>query len=158
MLRGRYLVDSAGAGALPTGAPVLWARRGVLERLRAPGRRLALELRAESYVYPSANVVAVAPGRDPALASEYVLFSGHHDHDGVRAPVAGDSVWNGADDNATVSVALLAIGRAWTRAPGRRRRSSSGTARRSAGSSARAGTRPTRRCRADRSPPCSTPT
>jgi Zn-dependent M28 family amino/carboxypeptidase len=71
-------------------------------------------------VYPSANVVAVAPGRDAALAGEYVLYSGHHDHDGARLVVDGDSIWNGADDNATVSVALLAIGRAFVRAPGRR--------------------------------------
>jgi Zn-dependent M28 family amino/carboxypeptidase len=66
------------------------------------------------------NVVAVAPGRDSLARGEYVLFSGHTDHDGLRQPVQGDSSWNGADDNATVSVAMLAIGRAWTRAPGKR--------------------------------------
>jgi Zn-dependent M28 family amino/carboxypeptidase len=49
-----------------------------------------------------------------------VLFSGHQDHDGVRAAIGGDSIWNGADDNASVSVALLAIGRAFARQPGRR--------------------------------------
>jgi Zn-dependent M28 family amino/carboxypeptidase len=95
----------------------------------AAASRLGLDLRAESFVYPGANVVARAPGRDPALRGEYVLFSGHHDHDGVRNPVSEgddarrgvvDSVWHGADDNATVSAALLAIGRAFVRAPGRR--------------------------------------
>jgi Zn-dependent M28 family amino/carboxypeptidase len=95
----------------------------------ARGARLVLDVRAESFVVPSANVVARVPGRDPALRGEYVLFSGHHDHDGVRNPVSMgddarrgvvDSVWHGADDNATVSAALLAIGRAFVRAPGRR--------------------------------------
>jgi Zn-dependent M28 family amino/carboxypeptidase len=49
-----------------------------------------------------------------------VLFSGHQDHDGVRYPIDGDSIWNGADDNASVSVALLAIGRAWAKQPAAR--------------------------------------
>ena len=52
------------------------------------------------------------PGRDARLADEYVLFSAHQDHDGERYAVNGDDIWNGADDNATTAVALLAIGRA----------------------------------------------
>jgi Zn-dependent M28 family amino/carboxypeptidase len=39
------------------------------------------------------------------------MFSAHQDHDGVRYSVDGDNIWNGADDNATTAVALLAIGR-----------------------------------------------
>ena len=57
---------------------------------------------------------------DPALRDQYVLYSGHQDHDGVRFAVNGDSIWNGADDNASVSVGLLAIGRALVRQPTRR--------------------------------------
>jgi Zn-dependent M28 family amino/carboxypeptidase len=49
-----------------------------------------------------------------------VLFSAHQDHDGERYTVNGDNIWNGADDNATTSVALLAIGRAMAARPGRR--------------------------------------
>jgi Zn-dependent M28 family amino/carboxypeptidase len=65
-------------------------------------------------------VVAEVPGTDAALRGEYVLFSGHQDHDGVRGVIDGDSIWNGADDNVTVSVAMLAAGRAFARQPGRR--------------------------------------
>jgi hypothetical protein len=120
MLRGRYLLND-GTEQRPTGQPpVLWLRRGMLDAVRAPGLRLVADLATESFVYPSANVVAVAPGVDPALRGEYVLFSGHQDHDGTRVPVNGDSIWNGADDNATVSVALLAIARAFREQPGRR--------------------------------------
>jgi Zn-dependent M28 family amino/carboxypeptidase len=54
------------------------------------------------------------------LAGEHVLFSAHQDHDGVRYAVDGDDIWNGADDNATTAVALLAIGRAFAASPGRR--------------------------------------
>jgi Zn-dependent M28 family amino/carboxypeptidase len=60
------------------------------------------------------------PGTDPALRGEYVVFSSHQDHDGVRYGVAGDSIWNGADDNASTSVALLAIARAWVKQPSKR--------------------------------------
>ncbi|HWJ24683.1 MAG TPA: M28 family peptidase, partial [Gemmatimonadaceae bacterium] len=59
-------------------------------------------------------------GTDAALRDQYVLYSGHQDHDGVRFAVNGDSIWNGADDNASVSVGLLAIGRALVRQPTRR--------------------------------------
>jgi len=49
-----------------------------------------------------------------------VLFSAHHDHLGVGAPVDGDSIFNGADDNVSACAALLAIGRAFVKRPGRR--------------------------------------
>ncbi len=120
-LRGRYGVDSAdsdGRGAAQ--APVIWLRRGSLDQVRAPNARLALQLSSESFVYPSMNIVARVRGADPSVRDEYVLYSGHHDHDGVRFPVGGDSIWNGADDNASVSVALLGIGRALAKHPTRR--------------------------------------
>jgi len=120
LARGRYNVDSTGTEQPPPGPPVLWVRQAALAGLRAPGARLAADLHVESFIYPSVNVVATVPGRDAARRDEYVLFSGHQDHDGVRFAVDGDSIWNGADDNATVSVAMLAIGRAFARAPGRR--------------------------------------
>jgi hypothetical protein len=120
MLRGRYLLND-GTEQRPAGQPpVLWLRRAMLDAGRAPGLRLVASLSTESFVYPSANVVAVAPGADPTLRGEHVLFSGHQDHDGSRVPVGGDSIWNGADDNATVSVAMLAIARAFREQPGRR--------------------------------------
>lgn len=120
MLRGRYSLND-GTEQRPAGQPpVLWLRRAMLDAVRAPGLRLVADIHSESFVYPSANVVAVAPGADPALRGEHVLFSGHQDHDGARVPVGGDSIWNGADDNATVSVAMLAIARSFVRQPGRR--------------------------------------
>ena len=121
MSRGRYNLDSAGTDApLAAQPPVLWVRRRALDLVRAPNARLVATLRAESFVYPSVNVVARVPGADAALRGEHVLFSGHQDHDGVRFAIEGDSIWNGADDNATVSVAMLAIGRAFARRPARR--------------------------------------
>ena len=88
--------------------------------LARAGERARLQLHLDRFVYPSVNVVAKLPGTDPVLRNEYVLYSAHQDHDGVRHPIGTDSIWNGADDNATVAVALLAIGRALKVAPTRR--------------------------------------
>ncbi len=49
----------------------------------------------------SRNVLGVIPGSDPKLREEYVLFSAHWDHLGIALPVNGDSIYNGAIDNAT---------------------------------------------------------
>ena len=73
----------------------------------------------DRFQYPSVNVVARVRGTGGAAADEHVLFSAHQDHDGIKYAVAGDSIWNGADDNASASVAL-AIGRAFAAAPARR--------------------------------------
>lgn len=88
--------------------------------LKRPGAALFSDMQAISYLYPTVNVVAKADGNDLALKNEYVLFSGHHDHDGVWRPIGQDSIYNGADDNASVTVAMLAIGRAWVKFPGKR--------------------------------------
>jgi hypothetical protein len=118
---GLYLLDDPdGAPPAPAGGPPIFlVRPEVMSRL-AEGGRFTAELGLESFVYPSVNVVARVPGTDARLRGEHVLFSGHQDHDGIGEPVNGDSIWNGADDNATVSVAMLAIGRAFARRPGRR--------------------------------------
>jgi hypothetical protein len=101
--------------------PIIWVRKEALELVRKPGQHLQANIFSESFTYPSVNVVAKIKGSDRVLSKEYVLFSGHQDHDGVRN-IEGvkDSILNGADDNATVSVALLAIGRAFKQQPGKR--------------------------------------
>jgi len=100
--------------------PVILVRKTYAGILQNTQTQVNADISLENFIYPSINVVARAVGSDPALRQEHVLFSGHHDHDGVGVPIAGDSIWNGADDNATVSVALLAIGRAWKNNPGKR--------------------------------------
>ena len=65
----------------------------------------------------SKNVVARLDGRDPKLKSEYVLYSAHWDHLGVGAAVNGDTIYNGAKDNAVGVAGLLDIARAFTKLP-----------------------------------------
>jgi len=94
--------------------------RSALADFRTDGQPMEIRLRSESFETPSVNIIGMVRGTDPTLRDEYVLFSSHQDHDGVRYTVAGDSIWNGADDNATTSVALLAIARAWVKQPSKR--------------------------------------
>jgi hypothetical protein len=69
------------------------------------------------------NVVAILEGSDSVLRNEYVTFSGHMDHVGVRAPVNGDSIYNGADDDASGTIAMVEAAEAFARLHPRPRRS-----------------------------------
>lgn len=118
----RGLYDIAGGtnvNASPK-PPVLWLHGSALELVKRPGLTLRTNISIERFEYPSVNVVGKITGTNPALSGEYVLFSGHQDHDGIRQPYGSDSIYNGADDNASVTVALLAIARAFRKQPGRR--------------------------------------
>lgn len=74
---------------------------------------------------PTRNVAAVVPGRDPALAGEYVIVGAHLDHlgrsgDFALDPEAKDAIRNGADDNASGVAAVLELARLVARRPARR--------------------------------------
>src|SRR5262249_27980043 len=81
------------------------------------------KVRFEKRTVPSQNVVALLRGRDPQLAREYVVLTGHLDHLGVGVPVAGDSIFNGAMDNASGVSTLLEVARALSPAAKRPKRS-----------------------------------
>jgi Zn-dependent M28 family amino/carboxypeptidase len=55
------------------------------------------------------NVIGVVPGLDPKLRDQYVVYSAHWDHFGIGLPVNGDSIYNGAADNASGVATVLAI-------------------------------------------------
>jgi Zn-dependent M28 family amino/carboxypeptidase len=60
------------------------------------------------------NVVAILRGDDPTLRDTYVVFSAHMDHIGIGPPdAAGDSIYNGADDDASGTAALLEVAEAF---------------------------------------------
>lgn len=68
----------------------------------------SIEAQHEIVEQKLANVVGVLPGK--SKKNEYVIFSGHYDHIGIGKPVDGDSIFNGANDDAagTTAVILLA--------------------------------------------------
>lgn len=71
----------------------------------------------------SANVIGLLEGSDPKLKGEYVVFTAHLDHLGRGAAVNGDTIYNGALDNAAGVAVMLEAARALTQARERPKRS-----------------------------------
>ncbi|MBW3629931.1 MAG: M20/M25/M40 family metallo-hydrolase [Gemmatimonadetes bacterium] len=69
------------------------------------------------------HVAAILRGSDPVLRDEYVVLSAHMDHVGVGRPVRGDSIYNGADDDASGTSALVEVAEAMASLPERPKRS-----------------------------------
>lgn len=72
-------------------------------------QRWSVEAEHEITEQKLANVVAILPGK--SKANEYVIFSGHYDHVGVGKPVNGDSIYNGANDDASGITAMIILAR-----------------------------------------------
>src|SRR5215467_12443432 len=70
----------------------------------------AINLHSEMKRVEAPNVVAILPGRDAKLRDEYVVFTAHWDHLGIGPPdKTGDTIYNGALDNATGVASVLEI-------------------------------------------------
>ena len=63
------------------------------------------------------NVVGVLRGTDPVLKDSVILIDAHYDHLGIGKPVRGDSIFNGADDDASGTVAVMEIAKAMAAGP-----------------------------------------
>jgi len=117
------------AGVRPAGDSG-WLQRVPLARFTItlqgqPRRRVALlaDLAARDTLAPAnrlpfaaVNVVGILLGSDPRLRREAVVVSAHYDHLGIGRPVNGDSIYNGADDDASGTTAVLEIARLLGRA------------------------------------------
>jgi hypothetical protein len=119
MTRGIYGIEGL-KEKLEKTMPVFWLHNDQLDFLKTTKDNLVATVVAETYTYPSVNVVGVIEGTDPKLKNEFVLLSGHQDHDGVRQKYGQDSIYNGADDNASTCVAMLAMARAYKKQPAKR--------------------------------------
>jgi Zn-dependent M28 family amino/carboxypeptidase len=78
-----------------------------------PRFALAAKLKAKTAVkrgsVESQNLAAIYPGTDPKLKDEYVVMSAHIDHLGIGKPINGDSIYNGAMDNASGVASILEV-------------------------------------------------
>ncbi|MEO6725585.1 MAG: M20/M25/M40 family metallo-hydrolase, partial [Blastocatellia bacterium] len=72
-----------------------------------------MTLRSQVQRLTSPNVVGIYRGNDPTLKNEYVVYSAHWDHLGIRPDQPGDNIYNGAVDNATGIAGILTIARAF---------------------------------------------
>jgi hypothetical protein len=83
------------------------------------GKKVTINVATKTEQVFTQNVVAIAEGRDATLKNEYVALGAHYDHVGTGAPGGGrvpspkgdtsDNIWNGADDDGSGTVALLAV-------------------------------------------------
>jgi Zn-dependent M28 family amino/carboxypeptidase len=87
------------------------------------GVTIDVELNAEYDDMSTRNVIGKIEGSDPTLQDEYVIFSTHYDHLGVTFPVDGDSINNGALDNASGVSGILETAKALKSVEGDLRRS-----------------------------------
>jgi hypothetical protein len=127
-LRGIARLSDAGANALFEGAPRSHAEvLTAAEKGRPPAFDLPLRAMIRTVTahdgLESPNIAGLLRGSDPRLRDEVVVFTAHLDHLGVGEPVNGDSIYNGALDNASGSAALLEVARAFARLPKPPRRS-----------------------------------
>tara|TARA_R110002051_G_scaffold91370_1_gene160676 strand:- start:17840 stop:19327 length:1488 start_codon:yes stop_codon:yes gene_type:complete len=72
-------------------------------------------------VLKTQNVIGVLEGTDPKLKEEYIIYSAHYDHVGIGMPDAkGDSIYNGARDNAIGTTAVLSMAENLSKYPTKR--------------------------------------
>jgi hypothetical protein len=81
------------------------------------GLKFSLTLDAEPQQAQTFNVVGLLKGSDPLLANEYIAITAHYDHIGVGTAVNGDSIYNGADDNASGTAGVLELAEAFSSLP-----------------------------------------
>lgn len=103
------LAEADQAGAKPSGFPL--------------NATIRLERSSATRQFSSDNVVAMLPGSDARLSKESILLTAHLDHIGVLEQRKGDTIFNGAMDNAAGIAALIEIARLLAEAPAAPKRS-----------------------------------
>jgi Zn-dependent M28 family amino/carboxypeptidase len=100
----------------------------VMEKAKHPGFKAvplgvttSMEITNKIKKSTSHNVIAQLPGTD--RKNEYIIYSAHWDHLGVGEVIKGDSIYNGAADNASGTAALLSLATAFKKLPQAPRRS-----------------------------------
>lgn len=90
--------------------------------LREASARITVKRDAEPRPVHPANVVGFLEGSDPELKDEWVVIGGHYDHLGAFTG-HGDTIYNGADDNASGTAGILELAQAFASLPERPKRS-----------------------------------
>jgi Zn-dependent M28 family amino/carboxypeptidase len=108
-----------GSGHTFAGLLSLADARDTLPRFTLQGS-LRATVAVETSTLESDNVVGLLRGSDPALRAEYVVLTAHLDHVGVGAPIDGDTIYNGAMDNASGIATLVEAAHTLARTPPKR--------------------------------------
>jgi len=113
----RYGVQPAGDSGFFQRVPVAVTSGSGVRRLTLLSTLAARDSVPAADRRNAVNVVGMIPGSDAALRDQVVLIDAHYDHLGVRHGEAGDSIYNGADDDASGVVAVMEIARALAAGP-----------------------------------------
>lgn len=116
-----WITDSAATALLAQGGLNLATLRTQAESrdFRPVATGITLDVAFSSTVshLESANVVGMVRGSHPTRRNEYIVMSSHWDHLGIGPNVNGDSIYNGALDNASGIANLLAVARVLAQGP-----------------------------------------
>ena len=108
-------------GIAKPGSPLLPANWPASDAPQAlAGRRFTAHIDMRVEPFTGYNVAAIVRGSDPRFNKTYVAYGAHYDHVGIIAGTPTDSIANGADDDGSGSVTMLAVARAMKAAPPRR--------------------------------------
>jgi Zn-dependent M28 family amino/carboxypeptidase len=118
-----WMTDATARALFKAGGQDLDALRAAAENKNFKpvvlGAKIKGEMKAVVRSIEQFNVAGVVPGTDPKLKDEVVIYSAHWDHLGNQG-TSGDTIYNGAVDNASGSAGLLAMAQEAARAPSRR--------------------------------------
>ena len=117
----RYGVEPAGDSGFFQRVPVAFSSRNGVRQLALLSTLAARDSVPSADRANAVNVVGVIRGSDPALRDQVVLVDAHYDHLGIQHGQAGDSIYNGADDDASGVVAAMEIARALAAGPAPKR-------------------------------------
>src|SRR5229473_3602935 len=118
--------DAAQAALAPAGLSLDSLTQAAARRSFRPvatGLHVAVEIASALRHVKSENVVARVRGSDATLARQAVVFTAHWDHKGIGPAVNGDSIYNGAEDNASGTGGMLEIAHAFAKLPAPPKRS-----------------------------------
>ena len=87
-----------------------------------PNLTMGIDIQQRTEPITAPNTIGVLEGTDPVLKNEYVVYSAHMDHIGVR-PGQPDSIANGADDDASGTVTVVELAQAFSQSGARPKRS-----------------------------------
>jgi len=82
-----------------------------------PEKKVAFTVVTKTEEVYTQNVVGVLEGSHASLKKEYVALGAHYDHVGTGNPINGDGIYNGADDDGSGTVSVLAIAEAFAKGP-----------------------------------------
>ncbi len=122
----RTIVDDKDPNEKKNKTPYLWVNAGdpaaIAELKKGQGSVGTIQVSGlKEEKVKTYNVVGMVEGTDPAVKDEYVIYSAHYDHVGIGAADAqGDTIYNGARDNAVGSVTVLSAAENIAKYPTRR--------------------------------------